>query len=56
VDSSCRNASCTEKTTCSCDVAAAPTPKTPIAGTGPSVLGVSVISVGALLLLFGLAL
>lgn len=35
---------------------AAPTPKVPVAGVGPSVLGVSIISLGGLLVLLGLAL
>lgn len=64
VNGACRNPSCTEETDCQCAVAAAPTPtptaaptpKIPVAGTGPSVLGVSVIGGGLLLLLLGLAL
>lgn len=55
VDSRCRNAVCSEKTTCQCDVAQ-PVPTTPVTGSMTSVFGVSVISLGALLLLFGLAL
>ncbi|KKU88770.1 MAG: hypothetical protein UY16_C0002G0042 [Candidatus Gottesmanbacteria bacterium GW2011_GWA2_47_9] len=64
LDSACRNPSCTEKTNCQCDVAAGttpiptapPTPKVPVAGIGPSVLGASVIGGGLLLLLLVLAL
>jgi hypothetical protein len=57
IDSACRNPSCTEKTSCQCDeIAVAPTPQTPVAGTGPSVLGAAVIAGGFFLLLFGLAL
>ncbi|MBI5449235.1 hypothetical protein HY948_02850 [Candidatus Gottesmanbacteria bacterium] len=60
----CRNASCDTKTNCTCDVAAGPTPtptippvpKVPVAGTGPTVLGASVIGSGLLLLLLGLIL
>ncbi|MEK7587322.1 MAG: hypothetical protein AAB457_00710 [Patescibacteria group bacterium] len=60
----CRNPSCTTKTNCVCDVAAGPTPtpttppvpKVPVAGSGPTVLGISVIGGGLLLLLLGLAL
>ena len=55
IDSFCRNPSCSDKTTCACDVVQA-TPKTPIAGSGPSVLGASVIAGGFLLVLLGLAL
>ena len=54
VDSACRNATCSEKTTCQCDIAQ-PVPQTPIAGTGPTILGASVITIGALLLFLGLA-
>jgi hypothetical protein len=54
IEGFCRNASCTEKTSCQCETTT-PTPQTPIAGTGPSILGASVIGIGALLLLFGLA-
>ena len=44
------------KTNCSCDVAAMPPyAKTPVAGTGPSILGASVIGVAFLLILLGLA-
>jgi hypothetical protein len=56
MDSLCRNPSCTEKASCQCAIAAAPTPKTPVAGTGPSILGASVIAGGFLLVLLGLAL
>lgn len=60
----CRNASCQIKTNCICDVAAGPTPtptippvpKVPVAGSGPTVLGASIIGGGLLLLLLGLAL
>ena len=54
----CRNPSCTEKTNCTCDIAeaAVPTPQTPVAGTGPSVLGASIIGSAFLLILLGLAL
>jgi len=59
VDGACRNASCTNDATCSCTVAATatpgPTPKTPVSG-GPTVLGISVVSAGVLILLLGLAL
>lgn len=53
LDNVCRNATCSESATCSC---AAPTPKVPVAGTGPSVLGASIIAGGFLILLLGLAL
>jgi hypothetical protein len=57
IDNFCRNASCTEKTNCSCEeVAAVPTPKTPVAGTGPTVLGATIIGSAFLLILLGLAL
>ncbi len=58
VDGACRNPSCTTQTNCSCEVAQAPqpTPKVPVSGTGPSVLGASVIAGGLLILLLGLAL
>jgi cell division septation protein DedD len=57
VDSACRNPSCTEKTSCQCDeIVLAPTPQTPVAGSGPSVMGAAVIAGGFFLLLFGLAL
>lgn len=57
----CRNASCVENSNCVC-AGATPTPTTPatpnvpIAGAGPTVLGVSVIGGGLLLLLLGLLL
>ena len=54
IDSACRNPSCSEKTTCQCEVAA-PTPQTPVAGTGPTVLGASIVAGGFLLVLLGLA-
>ena len=75
IDSSCRNASCTEKTNCQCQITYAdptptppqevvpgeetamqPTPKVPVSGTGPSILGASIIAGGLLILLLGLAL
>lgn len=59
MDGACRNPSCTEQTDCTCTVVeetAAPTPEVPVAGTGPTVLGISVIGGGILLLLLGLAL
>ncbi len=56
VDSACRNPSCTEQAGCSCPVAEAPTPKVPVSGTGPSVLGATVIAGGLFILLLGLAL
>jgi hypothetical protein len=34
----------------------APTPKIPVSGTGPSILGASIIGSGMLILLLGLAL
>lgn len=55
VEGKCRNATCSEKTTCQCDVVS-PTPKTPVAGTGPSVLGATTIAGAFLLILLGLAL
>lgn len=60
VDGTCRNASCTTSATCSCVSVVSvttpgPTPKTPISG-GPTVLGASIIGIGALLLILGLAL
>jgi len=58
VDGACRNASCTTDTTCSCSAVATapqPTPKTPVSG-GPTVLGVSVLGIGVLILMLGLAL
>ncbi len=54
LEGKCRNAMCAEKTTCQCDVVS-PTPKTPVAGTGPSVLGAMTIAGGFLLVLLGLA-
>ncbi len=54
LDSVCRNPSCSESATCQCAVAAAPTPRIPVAGTGPTVLGASIIMGGMLLLLLGL--
>lgn len=57
IDSACRNPSCTEKTSCQCDeVFIPPTPQTPVAGSGPSVMGAMVVAGGFFLLLFGLAL
>ncbi len=55
VDGSCRNPSCTGATTCVCTQTPQPTPKTPVSG-GPSVLGATVIGMGVLILLVGLAL
>ncbi len=54
LDSVCRNPSCSESASCQCQVAASPTPRIPVAGTGPTVLGASVIMGGMLLLLLGL--
>ena len=58
VNGSCRNPACTDQTSCTCQLAAAPqpTPKIPVSGTGPTVLGASVIGTGLLILLLGLAL
>lgn len=55
LDSVCRNPSCSESSSCQCEVAV-PLPQTPVAGTGPSILGASVIAGGFLLVLLGLAL
>ncbi len=55
IDSACRNASCTTETSCSCSVTPQPTPKTPVSG-GPTVLGASIIGIGTLILILGLAL
>jgi len=61
VDGFCRNAACTASTTCLCTTAAGsapaagPTPKTPVSG-GPTVLGVSALGVGMLILILGFAL
>lgn len=53
----CRNPSCTSQADCVCVVAAAqPTPKIPVSGSGPSILGASIIGSGLLILLLGLAL
>jgi hypothetical protein len=52
LDKVCRNASCVDSASCSCG--AAPTPKIPIAGTGPSVLGATAIVGGFFMLLLGL--
>jgi hypothetical protein len=53
----CRNPSCTSQTDCICNVAeAAPTPKIPVSGSGPSILGASIIGSALLILLLGLAL
>lgn len=64
----CRNPSCTSQSSCNCPQPTAtpgttvqstptgiPTPKVPVAGSGPSVMGVSVIAGGLLLILLGLA-
>ncbi len=58
VEGSCRNPSCTTQANCSCEVAQAPqqTPRVPVSGTGPSILGASIIAGGLLILLLGLAL
>lgn len=57
IDSACRNAACSTDTSCACGVTPTPqpTPKTPVSG-GPTVLGASVIGIGALILILGLAL
>lgn len=56
VDSFCRSAACTSDTTCACAATTVqPTPKTPVSG-GPTVLGASVIGIGMLILILGLAL
>ena len=53
----CRNSSCTSQTNCICVVSEAqPTPKIPVSGSGPSVMGASIIGSGLLILLLGLAL
>ena len=54
-EGNCRNSSCTSASNCICQVAAAPTPKTPVSG-GPTILGASVIGIGMLILILGLAL
>jgi hypothetical protein len=54
LDKVCRNPSCVGNANCQCDIAASPTPKVPVAGTGPSVLGATAIAGGFLLLLLGL--
>lgn len=56
IEGACRNASCTEKTDCTCEIAEVPTPKVPVSGAGPSVLGVTVVGSALLFLLLGLAL
>jgi hypothetical protein len=53
LDRVCRNPSCVESSSCSCG-SAVPTPKIPVAGTGPSVLGATAIAGGFFLLLLGL--
>jgi hypothetical protein len=53
LDKVCRNASCVDSASCSCG-GAAPTPKIPVAGTGPSVLGATAIVGGFFMLLLGL--
>lgn len=55
VDGSCRNPSCTAVASCTCTGTPQPTPKTPVSG-GPTILGASVIGIGMLILLLGLAL
>jgi len=56
VDGFCRNPSCTGEVSCVCPVAVVqPTPKTPVSG-GPTILGVSAIGMGMLILILGLAL
>lgn len=53
----CRNPNCTAQTDCVCVVAAAqPTPKIPVSGSGPSILGASILAGGLLILLLGFAL
>lgn len=57
VGGACRNPSCTSQTNCACIVTTVqPTPKIPVSGTGPSILGASIIGGGLLILLLGLAL
>jgi hypothetical protein len=57
IGGACRNPSCTSQTDCVCVVAEAqPTPKIPVSGSGPSILGASIIGSGLLILLLGLAL
>jgi len=56
IDGACRNASCTTNSSCVCTVTTPqPTPETPVSG-GATVLGASVIGIGALILILGLAL
>ncbi len=62
----CRNASCTSQTNCACPTptptpggptptpTTPPTPQVPVSGSGPTVLGASVIAGGLLILLLGL--
>jgi hypothetical protein len=54
LDNVCRNPSCVGSANCQCDIVTSPTPKIPVAGTGPSVLGASVVAGGFFLLLLGL--
>lgn len=54
LDSVCRNPSCSEEADCLCEeIAIVPTPKIPVSGA-PSVMGVTTIAGGLLLLLLGL--
>lgn len=61
VDGACRNPSCTSETDCVCNIAqgasptAPPAPQVPVSGV-PSILGISAVIGGVLLLLIGLAL
>src|SRR3990167_9429093 len=62
-DGACRNSSCTDEVDCSCTPPvtqgtppAQSTPKVPVSGIGPGAVGISVITIGSLLVLLGLAL